>query len=488
MTLDPLHATGPKVAIVGAGSFFFGRPFIWNMTHSPILRSGTMVLIDRDPEVLAVMESLARRVVSHLGVPTRIEAHTDRRSVLPDCDFVIPSFSYRNAHFRGLDCTIAAKYGIRMCSGDTIGPGGIFRALREVPHLLNIAKDVAELCPAAWVINFVNPSTVLGIALAKHAPNVKSMALCDGPHEPHCTLRLVKHVGLLPGDATVVPPRMLARLDLALTGVNHFSWVVRLRYDGQDFMPVLRDRLAKRAEKERRDLAIQASSIDVHQNADAKARFNADYGLQLMDLFGAYPDCMAHTKEYVPFWQGLGKNPNDPEPLTVFDAVDRQKKMDERWAETCAFANGSKPIAEFIAKGVGDHATDIIESMWGGLGRTFRVSTPNRGAVTNMPADAFLELASHLDMGGIQPLHVGEIPSGVRGLCQRILDCHEATADAAATCDRGLLQRACALDPIMPNLVDNRLLIDELLDLEREALPAAWNQQARKALAGASPS
>ena len=477
-------ADGPKVAIIGAGSFFFGRPFIWNMTHSPVLRHGTMVLIDRDPQVLEVMTAIARRVVDHLGVPTRIEASTDRRRVLPGCDFVIPSFSYRNAHFRGVDCKVAAKYGVRMCSGDTIGPGGIFRALREIPHLLAISRDVTELCPSAWMINFVNPSTVLGIALAKYAPQVRSMALCDGPHEPHCTLRVLKHVGLLPEDATSVPPRLRARLDLALTGVNHFSWIVRLRHDGKDLMPVLRERLAERAAKERVQAGIQRSAIDIHQNADAKARFNAEYGLQLMDLFGAYPDCMAHTKEYVPFWQGLGVNRNDPEPLTVFDAEDRQKKMDAYWAVNQAYADGSRPITELIAKGVGDHATDIVESMWGGLGKVFRVNTRNRGAVSNMPADAFLELASHLDLGGVQPLHVGEIPSGVRGLCQRILDCHEATADAAAACDRGLLLRACALDPIMPNLVDNQRIVAELLDLEREALPAAWYGKAKAAATG----
>jgi alpha-galactosidase/6-phospho-beta-glucosidase family protein len=477
MSMDT--ADGPRVAIIGAGSFFFGRPFIWNMTHSPVLRGGTMVLVDSDPQALAVMEAIARRVVEHLGVPTRIEASTERRRVLPGCDFVIPSFSYRNAHFRGIDCRIAAKYGVRMCSGDTIGPGGIFRALREVPHLLAVARDVEELCPQAWVINFVNPSTVLGIALAKHAPRVRSMALCDGPHEPHCSLRLLKHVGLLPEDARTIPPRMRARLDLALTGVNHFSWVVRFSHDGRDLLPELRARLAERAARERRETAVQKDAIDVHQNAHAKARFNAEYGLQLMDLFGAYPDCMAHTKEYVPFWQGHGVTPMDPEPLAVFDAEDRQRMMDAHWEANRAYADGRRPIAELLTKGCGDHATDIVESMWGGLGRVFRVNTRNRGAVPNMPDDAFLELACHLDMATLQPLHVGPVPSGVRGLCQRILDCHEATADAATHCDRGLLLRACALDPIMTNLGDNRAMVEELLAAEREALPAAWHEGSR---------
>lgn len=476
---------GPKLAIIGAGSFFFGRPVIWNMGTSPVLRNGTLVLIDRDPAVVATMEKLARRTFAHLGVPARVEASTDRRAVLGDCDFVIPSFSYRNAHFRGIDCRIADKYGVRMCSGDTIGPGGIFRAMREIPHLMAIARDVQELCPHAWVINFVNPSTVLGIALAKYAPQLRSMALCDGPHEPHCSLRLLKTVGILPQDATAVPPRVAARLDLALTGVNHFSWVVRFRYDGKDMMPALRDARAVLAAKERQQAAIQASSLDVHQNANAKGLYNSSYGLQLTDLFGAWPDCVAHTKEYVPYWQGLGQAPCDPAPLAVFDAEDRQKKMDERWAETVAYAEGKKPIAQFIAEGKSDHATDIVESMWGGLGKMFRVNTPNRGAVDNMPADAFLELASHVDMSCVQPLHVGPLPVGVRGLCQRILDCHEVTADAAVACDRELLLRACALDPIMPNLSDNEKMVDDLLAAEREALPAAWYARQPQELATA---
>jgi len=465
---------GPKVVIIGAGSFFFGRPVIWNMATSEVLRHGTLALVDTDPDVLATMEQLARRTFDHLGVPTRIEAATDHRAGLDGADFVVPSFSDRNAHFRGIDCTIADRYGVRMCSGDTIGPGGIFRALREIPKLMEMARDVEAQCPHAWMINFVNPSSVLGIALAKYAPKVRSMALCDGPHEPHITLRTLKRVGLLPADATVVPPEMQARLDLRITGVNHFSWIVKLAYDGEDYLPVLRERIAETAAKERAEAAQQADALDVHQNAHAKGLFNASYSLKLFDLFGVHPDCIAHTKEYVPFFQDLGVNPVDPAPISVFDAVDRQQKMDERWAETVAYAKGEKPIADFVASGKSDHATDIIESMWGGLGKVFRVNTTNRGAVPNMPDDAFLELASHLDMGHCQPLAVGELPVGVRGLCQRILDCHEVTADAAVACDRELLLRACALDPIMPNLEDNRLMVDELLEAERDALPEAW--------------
>lgn len=477
---------GPKVVILGAGSFFFGRPVIWNMAMREALRTGTLALVDTDPETLSTMERLARRVFDHLKVPTRIEASVDRRDVLPGADFVIPSFSHRNAHYRGLDCRIAEKWGVRMCSGDTIGPGGIFRALREIPKLMDMARDVERLCPYAWMINFVNPSTVLGIALAKYAPKVRSFALCDGPHEPHISLRILKTAGVLPWEAKEIPPEVLARLDLALTGVNHFSWIVRLRYDGKDLLPALRERVGEWAAKERSEAAKQKNAMDVHQNAHAKALFNSTYAIQLMDLFGAYPDCMAHTKEYVPYWQGVGKSPADPAPLSIFDADDRQKKMDEYRAVTRAYADGTRPIEQFVKEGGGDHATDIVESMWGGMGKVFRVNTPNRGAVTNMPADAFLELASHVDMARVQPLPVGDIPVGVRGLCQRVLDCHEITADAAVACDRSLLLRACAMDPIMPNLVDNEKMVDELLEAQRDGLPAAWYGSAPAKVAAAA--
>jgi alpha-galactosidase len=468
---------GPKVVIIGAGSYFFGRPVIWNMAMSQVLRHGTLALVDTDPTTLATMERLARRVFDHLGVPTRIEASVDRREVLAGADFVIPSFSERNAHFRGIDCEIAAKYGVRMCSGDTIGPGGIFRALREVPKLIAMARDVEELCPRAWMINFVNPSSVLGIALAKYAPSVRSFALCDGPHEPHITLRTLKAAGILPHDASAVPPEVASRLDLAITGVNHFSWIVRLAYDGKDHLPVLRERVAEWSVRERAEAAKLPTGMDVHQNAHAKALFNSTYALELFDLFGAYPDCMAHTKEYVPFWQGWGVAPADPAKLSIFDAEDRQRKMDEYREVTRAYADGKKPIEQFVAEGRGDHATDIVESMWGGLGRVFRVNTRNHGAVTNMPDDAFLELACHLDLQHCQPLHVGEIPVGVRGLCQRVLDSHEITADAAVACDRRLLLRAFATDSITVNLRDNERMADELLAAERDGLPAAWFKQ-----------
>ena len=469
------NSKGPKIVVIGAGSYFFGRAVIWNMVNSPVLNTGTLALVDTNETTLKTMATLARRAVEHAGVSVTIEASTDRTKVLKDADFVVLAFSDRNAHYRGLDCSIAEKYGVRMCSGDTIGPGGIFRALREIPTVFAIARDCERICPNAWLINYVNPSAVLGIALMRHA-SIRNFALCDSLPEPTVRLRYLKMVGILPEDAESVPVEVESRLDLAIAGVNHLTWLLRFTYDGEDQLPKVRAHLAEnaaleRAEEKAKDAGAGGRTDD---NTYSKRKFNAVYSLELMDIYGAAPAVIGHTKEYVPFYQGFGTLPVDPEPLKVFDADDRQKSMDEHMEGNRKFADGETPIEQFFSGGRGDHATDIIEAMWGGLGRSFYINTANRGAVPNMADDAFLELRCDLDMHGPRPQPVGDMPRGIRALQEQTLDTHELTVDAALHCDRDMLLRAFATDPIINNLSDARAMIDELLEAERDVLDPRW--------------
>jgi alpha-galactosidase len=442
------------------------------MVNSPVLRGGTLALVDTDRNVLDTMMKIARRAVEASGAPTRIEGATDRTEVLRDADFVVFTFSKRNTHYRGLDCELSRKHGIRMCSGDTIGPGGVFRALREIPVALEIAKDVERMAPDAWVVNFVNPATVLGIALDRYAPNVRSFAICDGPHEPWNRLRLLKRLEIVPENASSMPPEVEQRLDMEIVGVNHFTWVTHLRYDGRDYLPRFRELLAESAREER--AATDSVEGGTDNNAAAKRRFNATYALELMDIFGAYPDRIGHTKEYVPFFQGYGVSPVDPEPITIFDSDDRQRTMDAFREENERYAAGEKPIEEFLKTGKPDHATDIIESMWGDLGKRFFLNTRNRGAVPNMADDAILELRCDVDMGGVSPRPSVEIPAGILGMTRLVLDTHELTARAAVTYDRDVLLRALCTDPIINNIADAKAVMDDLLEAERDILPARW--------------
>lgn len=455
--------TGPKITVIGAGSYFFGRCVIHKLATSPSLRGGTLALVDTNPKVLDTMARLARRIFRATRCGVRVEAATDRRRVMEGSDFVVLTFSMRNAYYRGVDTRIAAKHGMRMCSSDTIGPGGIFRALREVPHVLAMANDAARLCPDAWVINLVNPTAVMGMALRRFAPEVKSFALCDGHHEPRNTLHWCKEVGILPMSATAVPSSVRQKLDLAIGGVNHTTWMIRFRYDGRDMLPAWRRILVDRVKEEAK-----------HPSPYSKGRYNWNYALQLFDLYGAYPTAIGHTKEYVPFFQGHGVAANQPEPITTFDADERDRQMNEAWKITTEYAVGRRSVAEFVKKTHDDHATDIIESMWGCLGKPFYINASNRGAITNLPHDAFVELRSDIDLTGPRPQPFGAMPRGLVAHQQQILDTHELTAEAAVTGNRATLRRAMATDPLCVNLADADSCIAEVLEAEREVLPRYW--------------
>ena len=187
----------PKVVIVGAGSLFFGRQAIWQMVHSPYLNEGTLALVDTDGERLEKMARLAEMVIADNHVPLALETSTERKEVLSGSDFVVISFADRSAKFRGIDCKVSEKYGIRMCSGDTIGPGGIFRTMRELPIILECARDIESICPDAWVINYINPTTVNGIGLRRYGPELKSFALCDSLHMPHVKRQYAVMAGMV---------------------------------------------------------------------------------------------------------------------------------------------------------------------------------------------------------------------------------------------------------------------------------------------------
>jgi alpha-galactosidase/6-phospho-beta-glucosidase family protein len=453
---------GPKVTIIGAGSLFFGRQAIWQMVHSPHLNTGTLALVDTDADRLRKLEALARMVVATTGVALRIEASTERRAVLPGSDFVVLSFAKDTVRFRGIDTVLSEKYGIRMCSGDTIGPGGVFRAMRELPHILDCARDCAELCPDAWVINYINPSAVNGMALKRFAPELKSFGLCDSLHMPHVKRAYAERAGIVATDAALTPEQ--DRLfDLRIAGVNHFTWVLKAEYDGRDVLPEIGAAIGRRA-------ATETDGGDM----GAKAVNNDAIGFQLYQMFDKVPACVAHTKEYLRFWQGHGVTPEAIPPLTLWETEARYARHRAMWEEIDGFLSGAIPIADYMTTFGPDHATDIIENMVGGLGKPFYINTRNDGAVTNMADDAYLELLSDIDMDGPRPRPVGEMPRGLRAMQEIVLDTHELTAEAVARGDRALLRRALLVDPLTNSIADTEALIEDLLDAERDAIPQHW--------------
>ena len=165
---------------------------------------------------------------------------------------------------------------------------------------------------------------------------------------------------------------------------------------------------------------------------------------------------------------------DDIPPLSIWETEDRYERHAEMWKQVDFFVNGEFPISTYMDVMGPDHATDIIENMVAGLGKPFYVNVPNQGAVSNMNDDAFLELLCDIDMQGPKPRPVGEMPRGIRGMQEVILDTHELTAEAVIKCDYGLLRRAMLTDPLVTSIADADAILTELLTAERDAVPAAW--------------
>jgi alpha-galactosidase len=452
----------PKVVILGAGSLFFGRQAIWQMVHSESLRTGTLGLVDTDETRLKKMATLAQKVIDHEQSPLKLEAATDRKNVLDGADFVVLSFAKDTVKYRGIDCAIAEKYGIRMCSGDTIGPGGVFRTLREFPVVMECCRDIEAMCPDAWVINYINPTAAHGVGLKRFVPQLKTFALCDGLHMPHVKNNYARRAGILGEDETLTPEQD-AKFDFRIAGPNHFTWLLKAEYDGRDVTPPIAEALKTEA----------ANETD-GGDTGAKARYNASIGYALYQAFGYIPTCVGHTKEYVRFWQGLGKTPEPIPPLSIWETDPRYQRHDEMWKQVDDFNSGATPIGGYMTEFGPDHATDIIENMVGNLGKPFFVNTTNRGAISNLQDDDFVELLCDFGPDGPEPRPVGEAPVGLRGMWAQVLDTHELSAMAAVTGDRDLLRRALLVDPIVSSLADAEKIIDETLAAQRDALPEYW--------------
>ncbi|MDD4891799.1 MAG: glycoside hydrolase family 4 [Phycisphaerae bacterium] len=453
---------GPKVVLIGAGSAFFGRQTIWSMVTKPALREGTLTLVDVNAPLLRTMEAIARRAIEASGAPLKLEVSTDRRKVLRGADFVTLAFANEGVKLRGVDSAVSTRHGMVMCSGDTIGPGGTFRTLREVPRQGEILRDVRRLCPDAWVVNWVNPTAAMGIAMMRHFPDLKTLAICDGPHNPGFDDNLIVHAGLAK-SAVAITDALRSRVKIRSGGVNHFNWLVEMTCDGRDLVPKVRQWLAR-----------QAKETPAGDPKSGKGYQSALMAHQLAEVFGYPPMCIPHTKEYLPFFQGLDTHKADALAIRMWNVAERRKWMRDCWSDMKKLASSRRPMADFLAKTTADHASDIIEAMWAGLPKRFYINGLNRGAVTNMTDDAYLELPCVVDMNDVRPLPFGPMPRPLLGYLQRVLDEHELAVEAAVTCDRATLRKALLASMVAVSIPDVEACMNELLARERKYLPAKW--------------
>ncbi|MHC4887199.1 MAG: family 4 glycosyl hydrolase, partial [Planctomycetota bacterium] len=405
--------------------------------------------------------TIAKKAIEATGVSLKLEVSTNRKAVLKKADFVILAFANEGVKLRGVDAEISTRHGMIMCSADTVGPGGILRTLREVPHQNEILDDVRKLCPDAWVINWVNPTAAMGIAMMRNYPDLNTLAICDGPHNPRFDRQVAVDAGIASSQDKVTDA-MLSRLKIRSAGVNHFNWITKVTYKGKNMAPKILERMKEASQSEH----VAASEA-------GKVALTNRIAYQLADAVGFIPKCIWHTQEYLPYFQGHDVSKKDVLTIKKWDIKVRRQWMNDCWKDMREIASG-KRLQSFLDNTTADHASDIIETMWTGNGKQYYINTLNNGAVTNMTDDSYLELLSTVDMNAVRPLPYGEMPRPLWGYMHRVLDEHELAVEAAVSCDRKTLLQSFLASMVTVSIPDAKACMEEMLKKERAYLPRKW--------------
>jgi alpha-galactosidase len=444
-----------QVTIVGGGSYQWTPELLADLLGTPSLQGMHLVLEDIDPEPLPKMEALALRVNEALGAGATVSSTTDQRRALEGADFVIVTISTGGFASMSVDLDVPARYGIRQSVGDSVGPGGINRALRNVPVLVGIARDMEEVCPEAWLLNITNPMTTLTRAICKET-SLKTVGLC---HEVgNWTLDLAIALGK---PAEAVRPTVV--------GVNHFPVVTALAVDGRDGFEVLAEMVAEAGGLEAlaphpgRPEAEEFSRLDFAQRHLLK--------LTLLERWGALPAAGdRHVAEFLPWIlteeSGWGSAYN----VELTSIETREGHQAGYVADVDAWLAGDKDLQTWQS---GELPALVIDSLLTGNRRELPLNIPNVGQCPDLPADAVVESICTVDGSGIAGRDQARAPAAPTEVLRRHVAVQEMTVEAALTGDRGLAAAAFSLDPLAGrgDLHRTDAMIEELLSGTARWLP-----------------
>lgn len=446
-----------KIAIIGAGGYVFPLRLIGDLLSFPALRGSTLALMDIDPGRLERTARAARDLVTHHGLPARVESATDQHAALDGADDVIVTFQVGGLDAYRLDVEIPRKYGLDQTVGDTLGPGGVFRFLRSTPAFAAIAADMRARCPKALLINYANPMAMscwyldrLGIA---------TVGLC---HSVQGTSRmLARHLD--------VP---YAEVNYLCAGINHQAWFLRFERDGKDVYPRLRE-VMRADHLPRRETASLATDHGDHSDAGRGASVyeggQERVRTEIMDAFGYFhTESSHHASEYLPYFR---KN-----PAMVRDFIPR------RWDyyDICAAHDEQGATGELLAKlkeelaPSVEYGAAIVDSMETGTPRVVYGNVANRGLIANLPEGCCVELPCLVDRNGVQPTVIGNLPPQCAAVNRTNVGVQELAVEAALTGSREHIDHAVMLDPLtgaLMTLDQARRMVDELLAAEARWLP-----------------
>ncbi len=416
-------AEGPKIAMIGAGSVVFAQHLLGDIMSWPEFARPRIALMDIDPDRLAVAERMAHKLAEALGAKPRVSAYRTRKPALEGADYVVNTIQVGGFAATKVDFEVPKKYGLQQTIADTNGIGGIFRALRTMPVVVKIAREMEELCPQAILINYANPMAMVCWAVSR-ATSIQTVGLC---HSVQGTaMQLADYMGL-PGE----------ELAYRAAGINHMNFYLKLEHRGKDAYPRLR-RAMRRPEVWERD----------------PVRF------EVMNRLGYFvSESSVHFAEYVPWFIRRDR----PELIARYDiSIDEYLKrciaQDRHWQRTKQEMLSDRPLTVHRSH---EYCGYILHAHHTGEPCVIYGNVPNTGLITNLPQGCCVEVPCLVDRNGIQPCHVGDLPPQLAGVIRNTVNVHELTIEGFFTGRRDHIYQAALLDP----RASAELTVDEIYSL-----------------------
>ncbi len=444
-----------QVTIIGGGSYQWAPELMADLFGTPALAGMRLVLQDIDPAPLPKMEALAHKVNDALGARATIAATTERKVALEGADFVIVCISTGGFRSMAVDLDVPVAHGITQTVGDSVGPGGINRALRNIPVLVGIGNDMEAVCPGAWLFNITNPMTTLTRSVCRET-SIKAVGLC---HE----------VGNFTMDLAIALGKPWDAVRPSVTGVNHFPVLTGLEVDGENGFDVIRNLveevggLSSLTPYPGRPEAETFSKLDFAQRHVLK--------LIMLDRWGTFPAAGdRHIAEFVSFALTPESDWGAAYNIALSPIAQREKHQAEYVADVEAWLAGTKDLQTWQS---GELPSPMIEAMLTDEPFEAPVNIPNTGQAPGLPADVVLESICVIDGSGIRGRDVSVLPEPFNEIVRRHIATQELTVEAALNGDRAQAAEAFALDPLAGrgDLRQTDAMVDELLSGTAEWLP-----------------
>ncbi len=415
----------PKISLIGAGSVVFARRLLQDVSCVPELRDSDISLMDIDEERLEVIGHFAEKLFAEVGSKGSIETTTDRRHSLADADYVLTTIRVGDTYER--DIEIPLKFGVDQAVGDTVGPGGVFKALRTVPVLIDISRDIEDVAPNATLLNYTNPMAMAcwGITAETTVPTI---GLCHSVQRT--TQMLASYIGAPDGEVSAW-----------VAGINHLAWFMRFERNGLDAYPALRDALDD----------PEIFSLD-------PVRF------EVMKHFGYFvTESTRHMSEYVPYFRTEELVIEEFKLNEIRQDLDRRvKRVDDHYTMLERDAYSDDPINPVRSD---EYACRIMEAMESGVKTVINGNVPNDGLVDNLPYGSCVEVPILIDELGFHPMNVGELPPQCASLSRANIAVQEMGVEAVLNRSRESAFHAVALDPLtgaVLSLEEIRSMFDEM--------------------------